>query len=145
MSEEIEVGGYSSRKSSHQIKERISPGKGTGFVSGEDISKETHRLLLGAVKERIRAAQLRAPRQVNSELVRYTSDVARLICRTARGRTWGKSILTGLAQDLQAEFFGTNGFLPLSHGNEAFYKAYGQDETRTAGARNRLVVQRRDS
>ena len=66
--------------------------------------------LLAEVKERVRAAQYAALRAVNNELVALYWDIGRMIEERQRGGTWGKSIVTNLAGDLQQEFPGIQGF-----------------------------------
>jgi predicted nuclease of restriction endonuclease-like (RecB) superfamily len=66
--------------------------------------------LLGAIKERIRAAQYDALRAVNRELIGMYWDIGRLIAERQRGATWGKGVVENLARDLQAEFPGMSGF-----------------------------------
>lgn len=66
--------------------------------------------LLGEVRERIRAAQYRALRAVNRELVGLYWDIGRLIVERQQGESWGKSVVETLARDLQAEFPGLKGF-----------------------------------
>jgi len=66
--------------------------------------------LLAEVKERVRAAQYAALRAVNKELVALYWDIGRMIEERQRGGTWGKSIVTNLAGDLQQEFPGIQGF-----------------------------------
>ena len=80
------------------------------------MSKAKHRIpadyaaLLAEVKERVRAAQYAALRAVNQELVALYWDIGRMIEERQRGGTWGKSIVTNLAGDLQQEFPGIQGF-----------------------------------
>jgi len=62
------------------------------------------------VKERVRAAQYAALREVNKELVALYWDIGRMIEERQRGGTWGKSIVMTLAGDLQQEFPGVQGF-----------------------------------
>lgn len=71
---------------------------------------EDYGSLLLEVKERIRAAQYRALRAVNKELVGLYRDIGRLIVKRQAGDTWGKSIVQQLAGDLQKEFPGIGGF-----------------------------------
>ena len=66
--------------------------------------------LLAEVKERVRSAQYAALKAVNKELVTLYWDIGRMIEERQRGGTWGKSIVTNLAGDLQKEFPGIQGF-----------------------------------
>ncbi|RXE56212.1 hypothetical protein ABH15_08670 [Methanoculleus taiwanensis] len=74
-----------------------------------DLPEEYGSLLI-EVRERIRAAQYRALRAVNKELVGLYWDIGRLIVGRQAGDTWGKSIIQQLAGDLQKEFPGIKGF-----------------------------------
>jgi predicted nuclease of restriction endonuclease-like (RecB) superfamily len=66
--------------------------------------------LLTEIKGRVRAAQLHALRAVNRELVRLYWDIGKLISARQKGETWGRSVIPQLAEDLQTEFPGVNGF-----------------------------------
>ena len=74
------------------------------------ILKKDYAALLGAVKERIRAAQYAALRAVNQELITLYWDIGQMIVARQQGKTWGKSVVEQLAHDLQAEFPGIRGF-----------------------------------
>ena len=67
-------------------------------------------VLLGEIKDRIRSAQYDALRAVNKELIGLYWDIGRMIEVRQRGETWGKSVVTSLARDLQQEFPGIQGF-----------------------------------
>ena len=90
---------------------------------------DNYRTLLGELKQRIRAAQHRALRQVNTELIGLYLDVGQLIAERQEGGTWGKSIVETLARDLQCEFPGTVGFSVTNLWRmKQFWEAYGRDE-----------------
>lgn len=74
------------------------------------ILPDDYASLLGEVKERVRAAQLRALRAVNAELVSLYFDIGRLIVERQQGASWGKGVVKQLALDLRAEFPGIGGF-----------------------------------
>ena len=61
-------------------------------------------------KARIRQGQYQALRAVNSELVRLYWDIGESIHQKQQVLGWGKSVVETLAQDLQLEFPGRNGF-----------------------------------
>ncbi|MBA7473512.1 putative nuclease YhcG [subsurface metagenome] len=77
----------------------------TGSTLPEDYGS-----LLVEVKERIRAAQYRALRAVNKELVGLYWDVGGMIAQRQKNEGWGKSVVERLAGDLQQEFPGIKGF-----------------------------------
>jgi predicted nuclease of restriction endonuclease-like (RecB) superfamily len=66
--------------------------------------------LLADIKTRVRAAQYAALRAVNKELVGLYWDIGRIISERQQSRTWGKSVVKKLAEDLQSEFPGVKGF-----------------------------------
>ena len=63
-------------------------------------------MLLGALKERIRSAQLEALRSVNREQISLYTDIGRMIVERQQRNTWGKGIVDNLAGDLRKEFPG---------------------------------------
>ncbi len=65
---------------------------------------------LQEIKQQIRDRQLRALRNVNRELVELYWALGELIHQKQMMLGWGKSVVQTLAQDLQAEFPGRNGF-----------------------------------
>ena len=71
---------------------------------------EDYAGLLLDIKERVRAAQYRALKVVNQELVGLYWDIGKLIVDRQSGNTWGKSVVKQLANDLRAEFPGVGGF-----------------------------------
>lgn len=62
------------------------------------------------IKDRIRQAQYRALRAVNTELVNLYWELGQSIHRKQDTLGWGKSVVETLARDLQFEFPGQNGF-----------------------------------
>jgi len=93
------------------------------------IAPQDYQTLLGALKERIRSAQLQALRAVNYEQIALYTDIGRMIVERQQGETWGKSIVGNLAKDLRPEFPGVNGFSAANLWRmRNFYEAYGQDE-----------------
>jgi predicted nuclease of restriction endonuclease-like (RecB) superfamily len=65
---------------------------------------------LVAVKTRIRQAQYQALRAANKELLSLYWDLGESIHRKQEALGWGKAVVQTLADDLQAEFPGRNGF-----------------------------------
>ena len=92
---------------------------------GKQLISADYAALLAEVKERVRSAQYAALKAVNQELVALYWDIGRLIEERQRGRTWGKSIVTNLAGDLQQEFPGIQGFSTQNLWYmRQFYRAY---------------------
>lgn len=73
---------------------------------------EDYGSLLVEVKERIRAAQYRALRAVNKELVGLYWDIGRLIAERQAGETRGKSIVQNLLEICKRSFPALAAFLP---------------------------------
>ena len=68
--------------------------------------------LLDGIKERVRAARLRAAAAVNSELVLLYWNVGRDILKRQREQGWGAKVVDRLSSDLMREFPGMRGFSP---------------------------------
>ena len=73
------------------------------------LAKNDYKVLLARIKERIRSAQYEALRAVNKELVSLYWDIGRMITERQKGKTWGKSVVEKLSQDLKIEFPGVKG------------------------------------
>ncbi len=73
-------------------------------------SDKHYSLLLASIKDRIRKAQYEALKAVNKELIGLYWDIGRMIVDRQRKHGWGKSIVENLAEDLQKEFPGIQGF-----------------------------------
>ena len=94
------------------------------------------------VRERIRAAQYRALRVVNTELVGLYWDIGRLIVERQAGDSLGKSIVQQLAGDPQRKFSGIGGFSASNLWRmKSFLRHMPALKTRTTGARNWLESQ----
>ena len=65
---------------------------------------------LTEIKSRIRRAQYQALRAVNKELVSLYWDLGQSIHQKQEALGWGKAVVQTLANDLQLEFPGRNGF-----------------------------------
>ena len=62
------------------------------------------------IKELIYRRQYQAMRHVNSELMQLYWEIGGEIDRQQREKSWGKSIVEALAEELQKEFPGVQGF-----------------------------------
>jgi predicted nuclease of restriction endonuclease-like (RecB) superfamily len=71
-----------------------------------------YAFLLEELKDRIRAAQVKAALSVNRELIALYWHIGQAIVERQRAKGWGKSIVERLAGDLQREFPGIAGFSP---------------------------------
>ena len=102
---------------------------GTAALTDILASPQKYEQLLGALKERIRTAQLDALRVVNQGLITLYMDIGRMIVERQQGDTWGKSVVANLARDLREEFPGANGFSAANLWRmKVFYEAYGEAE-----------------
>ena len=90
---------------------------------------------LEQLKTRIRSAQLQAAVSVNQELIRLYWDIGKQIVQRQQAESWGRSIVSRLAQDLQKEFPGVTGFsLSNLWRMRSFYLAYTQEVVKLAQA-----------
>jgi len=96
-------------------------------MAAKALIAEDYAILLGQIKDRVRAAQYEALRAVNRELIGLYGDIGRLIVERQRGDTWGRSIVHRLAQDLQREFQGVRGYSAQNLWRmKQFYETYSQ-------------------
>lgn len=85
--------------------------------------------LLQEVKQRIRSAQYEALKAVNKELINLYWDIGKMIVERQKKHGWGKSVVETLAQDLQSEFSGMQGFSASGLWRmRIFYLAYVENE-----------------
>lgn len=75
-----------------------------------ELSTTDYPGFLVAIKERIRLAQYQALRAVNKELLSLYWDLGESIHQKQDALGWGKAVVQTLADDLQLEFPGQNGF-----------------------------------
>ena len=75
-----------------------------------ELSANDYLGFLVEIKTRIRQAQYQAFRAVNNELLSLYWDLGESIHQKQEVLGWGKSVVQSLANDLQAEFPGRNGF-----------------------------------
>lgn len=65
---------------------------------------------LTGLKDRVRAAQLKAAVSVNTEMIQLYWDIGRAILRQQSEQGWGAKVIDRLGEDLQREFPGQAGF-----------------------------------
>ncbi len=81
--------------------------------------------LLDGIKQRIRAAQVRATLSTNAELIHLYWDIGRVIDQRQRQEGWGAGVIPRLAIDLLNELPAVKGFLQRNIKRMlAFYRAY---------------------
>jgi len=114
------------RKKEQKIKS-IAP---ITFKTGADkvVLAEYGRLLTD-IKARVRSAQYEALQAVNHELIDLYWDIGKMIEERQQGDSWGKSVVTRLAEDLQNEFPGVQGFSAQNLWRmRQFYCAYAENK-----------------
>lgn len=77
---------------------------------GNIIGNKDYKALLQEIKQRIYKAQYEALKAVNKELIALYWDIGSLIVKKQAEHGWGKSIVEGVAKDLQLELPGIQGF-----------------------------------
>lgn len=78
--------------------------------AGQDLDPPGYAALLTALKAEVRAAQLRAHRVVNTELLTLYWTIGRAILDRQAAEGWGTRVINRLADDLRAEFPSNRGF-----------------------------------
>ncbi|MFI5346039.1 MAG: YhcG family protein [Elusimicrobiota bacterium] len=83
---------------------------------------------LSGLKERIRAARVKAVLAVNREMVSLYWDLGRDVAERVRRGRWGTGIIKRISLDVQTEFPGIRGFSrPNIQRMRAFYRAWTAD------------------
>ncbi len=81
--------------------------------------------LLANIKQRIRAAQVRATLYANAELIRLYWDIGRVITQRQERRGWGSGVIPRLARDIRNELPEVKGFSERNIDRMvAFYREY---------------------
>ena len=75
-----------------------------------DTLPEGYKDILASIILKIKAAQARALKAVNQELIEVYRDIGRTIHEKQEQREWGDSVVERLAKDLQNGFPGIKGF-----------------------------------
>lgn len=93
------------------------------------IAQQGYSEFLAHLKTSIRQRQYQALRAVNRELLALYWEIGQAIHQKQRELGWGKAVVATLAQDLQAEFPGRNGFSARNLWNmRDFYLAYADQQ-----------------
>jgi predicted nuclease of restriction endonuclease-like (RecB) superfamily len=83
--------------------------------------------LIGDIKTRVQAAQVRAVLSVNAELISLYWDIGRLIDARQQQQGWGAAIIPHLAHDLRNDLSEVKGFSERNIKRMlAFYRAYSE-------------------
>ena len=79
---------------------------------GKAVAPEGYQALLGDLKERIRAAQVRAALSVNRELILLYWQIGQAIRERQETHGWGTQVIDRLSTDLRHAFPDMKGFSP---------------------------------
>ena len=74
------------------------------------LSSDSYERLLSGLKQRIKAANVRAAVSVNAELISLYWQIGKEILAKQEEEGWGSKVIERLSQDLKREFPGTGGF-----------------------------------
>jgi len=80
--------------------------------AGRGVAPAGYQALLGDLKERIRAAHLRAALSVNREVIALYWEIGRAIRERQEAYGWGAQVIARLSADLRRAFPGMKGFSP---------------------------------
>lgn len=89
--------------------------------SKKDLIPTGYKKLLEDLKVRIRSSQIKAALRVNQELILLYWEIGKEIYDRQENEKWGSSVIERLAQDLQNEFPGVQGF---SRANIFYMRAF---------------------
>jgi predicted nuclease of restriction endonuclease-like (RecB) superfamily len=81
-----------------------------GQLGGQNKGLSCYAPFLGAVKDRIRAAQVRATLSANAELIYLYWDIGRAIATMQEKEGWGAGVIPRLAQDIANDIPEVKGF-----------------------------------
>lgn len=85
--------------------------------------------VLSQIRERVKAAQYKALKAVNRELIALYWDIGGIIVARQESTDWGRSVVEQLAKDLQQEFPGVFGFSASNLWRmRNFYTTYAADK-----------------
>jgi len=88
-----------------------------------------YKAFLAEIKEKVYQSQYEAMKQVNKALIKLYWEIGKGIVEKQQKHKWGKSVVEKLAEDLQKEFAGMNGFSVQNLWNmRRFYLAYGHSQ-----------------
>lgn len=89
----------------------------------QQLTPAAYSQVLAELKSRVRHTQIRAQRQVNTELVELYWSIGDLLSQRQAAGGWGTGVLNQLADDLRAEFPRMRGF---SRSNLKYMRAFAQ-------------------
>jgi len=74
------------------------------------VNKSAYKIFFEEIKEQIRKSQYQAMKAVNKELIDLYWTIGKMIVEKQEEQVWGKSVVETLADDLQKEFPGLQGY-----------------------------------
>jgi predicted nuclease of restriction endonuclease-like (RecB) superfamily len=74
------------------------------------IKTPDYRDFIVSLKQKVQAAQIKAARSVNTQLIALYWELGRLITEKQQASGWGDAVIAQIAQDLTRELGGTKGF-----------------------------------
>ena len=93
------------------------------------MPEEDYASLFSEVKTRVREAQYTALKRVNVEMVGLYWDIGRMTMERQEEKSWGKSVVQRLSEDLQRDFPGVSGFSSSNLWRmRGFYEEYRSSE-----------------
>ena len=99
--------------------------KSVPIIKKAEVSTGDYKNFITSLKTKIRSAQIKGAIAVNKELIKLYWDIGKDIVEKQDQEGWGSKVLEKVAQDLQNEFPGVEGF---SRRNifrmKSFYQAY---------------------
>lgn len=96
-----------------------------GSITMTDLISTEYEGFLDEIKQRLRAAQVRAMAAVNAELIAFYWWLGQRIVEEQERRQWGDQVLQRLARDLKAAFPDMGGFSQRNlYRMRAFYLTY---------------------
>ncbi len=81
-------------------------------MTSKSITSSSYRVFLESLKERVRAARVRAGVTVNRELILLYWDIGRDILRRQADEGWGAAVIDRLSLDLRRAFPDMKGLSP---------------------------------
>lgn len=100
----------SRRKPKAKAKARHSGPRAKGPTANASLLPPGYLEVLEDIKERVRAARIRASLSVNRELITLYWEIGRLILKRQEAEGWGAKVIDRLSVDLSREFPEQKGF-----------------------------------
>lgn len=79
-------------------------------IRGSTPLPESYAPLLAELKDRVRAAQVKAALSVNREMILLYWEIGHRLAEARKREKWGSGVVRRLSSDLRAEFAGMSGF-----------------------------------